>query len=866
MIRVRSSFYMPGGDSDQSGLHRGASFRFRALVLAAAVLLIAVGYLAIALAADRPETIQGVWEGRYVCGQGPAGLTLTISGDDVKQITARLHFYALPENPGVPSGEYELNGSFDPVLGRLDLKPTKWVDRPDSYNMVALQGTLEEDRQSVKGAIDAAGCGPFVLARAGEGAVQAEPAQTQPRATKSLPSNQDQSELDTLNQQVIQLYQAGKYDQAVPIAESALALAERLHGLDDPTVVSNLKTLALLLENAKRFDEAEPLRRRALAIDEKNRGLDDSTVASDRINLELLLQNRDLQRRQHVVTDPVLIALTGQLANVLERAVPLAFVVSLLLLWIYLRAVKRSMRHRACADTLEPPSAIAETTPASTAPALPLQIVTAGETEGRGPTAPKIESHTLAGPWRTAAVYTVAGLAYAVTLTTLYLGAGGLDFLPLRFLFFALTYAWPVVLTVGLVAAISWRGWLAATGVYFLLLAAVTGVAIARSDTFTWDQAIQGWRLINVPGTVLVLAFLVRPIRAVAPMVLVFMIAAVGGLTVWQNVLGPAGGPRSRQVIELFVSLGLGGVEAAYAIQLGGAVILGLIGWVLLRGLGSLYRVRLISDQSILIDSTWLLFALTRAIDFAFFSLSLFLAPFAAFAVYKIVALVGFALLREKPAGAAPDPKLLLLRVFSLGRRSAQLFNAFGKLWRYAGSIRLIAGPDLATTTVEPHEFLDFLSGKLARRFISGPETLSQRLAETEPHRDFDGRYRVSDFFCHDDTWKMVLGCLARESDAVLMDLRGFSPSNKGCLFEINELLNVVPFNRVVFVVDGTTDIAFLREMFAQGWAALRADSPNRELAEPRVLLFRFTGTGDGSVPSLVRAVAGATKGRSTHG
>jgi hypothetical protein len=87
--------------------------------------------------------------------------------------------------------------------------------------------------------------------------------------------------------------------------------------------------------------------------------------------------------------------------------------------------------------------------------------------------------------------------------------------------------------------------------------------------------------------------------------------------------------------------------------------------------------------------------------------------------------------------------------------------DAFAKEWRYAGSIRLIAGPDLATSTVEPHEFLDFLSGKLARPFIPGSVMLDQRLAESEPRRDFDLRYRVSDFFCRDDTWKMVLARLA---------------------------------------------------------------------------------------------------------
>jgi hypothetical protein len=110
----------------------------------------------------------------------------------------------------------------------------------------------------------------------------------------------------------------------------------------------------------------------------------------------------------------------------------------------------------------------------------------------------------------------------------------------------------------------------------------------------------------------------------------------------------------------------------------------------------------------------------------------------------------------------------------------------------------------------------------------------------------------------------VVLKRLARDSDAVLMDLRGFLPDNQGCVFEINELLNVMPLDRVVFVVDATTDLAFLRETFAAGWAALAADSPNRDLAEPRVLLFEFAGGS--SVPGLMRAVGEAAEGRQRGG
>ncbi|HXG79847.1 MAG TPA: hypothetical protein VNJ31_10990, partial [Methyloceanibacter sp.] len=294
------------------------------------------------------------------------------------------------------------------------------------------------------------------------------------------------------------------------------------------------------------------------------------------------------------------------------------------------------------------------------------------------------------------------------------------------------------------------------------------------------------------------------------------------------------------------------------ALQLFGAALLAALGWLFLRGLGSLYRRRLISDQSVIVDSLWFLFTMTSAVDFAFFGLSWFLAPFACFAVYKVVASLGFRLLNQRSRNASL-PSLLLLRVFSLGRRSARLFGNFGKLWRHEGGIRLIAGPDLATSTIEPHEFLDFLSGKLDRRFISGPETLKQRFAEEEPYPDFDGRTRVADFFCHDDAWRMVLKRLARESDAVLMDLRGFTAQSRGCVFEIEELLNVVPLDRVVLVVDETTDLAFLRETLERGWACLTEESPNRAKSNPCIRLFRFNGKGKEGVYGLVAAVRNAS-------
>lgn len=203
-------------------------------------------------------------------------------------------------------------------------------------------------------------------------------------------------------------------------------------------------------------------------------------------------------------------------------------------------------------------------------------------------------------------------------------------------------------------------------------------------------------------------------------------------------------------------------------------------------------------------------------------------------------------------------PMLLLLRVFALGKRSEQLFAALTTYWRYGGGIRFIAGPDLLTTTVEPHEFLDFVSGKLARRFIDGRETFNLRLSEEDHIPDHDSRFRVNDFFCHDSTWQMVLSGLVNSSQVVLMDLRGFSQKNDGCVFEINELVKVAPLDRAVFVIDETTDERFLQQIVQQAWEQMPVNSPNREFPLERFRPFRFEGTQRNEFRQLLQALCHA--------
>ena len=77
-----------------------------------------------------------------------------------------------------------------------------------------------------------------------------------------------------LKRRVEQLRKAGKHDVAISTAKRSLALAERLHGREHPTVATALTTLGGLYVLLHRYSDAEQAYKRALAIREKSLGTD----------------------------------------------------------------------------------------------------------------------------------------------------------------------------------------------------------------------------------------------------------------------------------------------------------------------------------------------------------------------------------------------------------------------------------------------------------------------------------------------------------------------------------------------------------------------------------------------------------------
>ena len=90
-----------------------------------------------------------------------------------------------------------------------------------------------------------------------------------------------------------------------------------------------------------------------------------------------------------------------------------------------------------------------------------------------------------------------------------------------------------------------------------------------------------------------------------------------------------------------------------------------------------------------------------------------------------------------------------------------------------------------------------------------------RRLAAMDVEPDRDGRYRINEFCCRDDTWQATVVALIARADAIVMDLRGFGAARRGAEFELEQLATRAAPERVVLVVDASTDRALVAKAIA---------------------------------------------------
>jgi hypothetical protein len=160
--------------------------------------------------------------------------------------------------------------------------------------------------------------------------------------------------------------------------------------------------------------------------------------------------------------------------------------------------------------------------------------------------------------------------------------------------------------------------------------------------------------------------------------------------------------------------------------------------------------------------------------------------------------------------------RLLMLRVFSKDRKAERLLDAIQSRWQLAGPVLEIAGPDLAKLNLDLNEFIHLVTFKLHDLFQPGEAPVEVLAASLDLALDREGRFRVNEVFCFDTSWRGVVEQLMGLSDAVLLDLRGFTEQRKGTAHEVHLLAALGLLPRVVALGDTATDWSYFEHCVAE--------------------------------------------------
>ena len=97
----------------------------------------------------------------------------------------------------------------------------------------------------------------------------------------------DLTRMKVFQEQVMVFYNQGRYAEAVPFAQQALAISEKINGPEHPATATGLNNLGSLYESMGDYAKAEPLLKRSLAISEKVLGPEHPDAAISLLSLGL---------------------------------------------------------------------------------------------------------------------------------------------------------------------------------------------------------------------------------------------------------------------------------------------------------------------------------------------------------------------------------------------------------------------------------------------------------------------------------------------------------------------------------------------------------------------------------------------------
>jgi hypothetical protein len=185
----------------------------------------------------------------------------------------------------------------------------------------------------------------------------------------------------------------------------------------------------------------------------------------------------------------------------------------------------------------------------------------------------------------------------------------------------------------------------------------------------------------------------------------------------------------------------------------------------------------------------------------------------------------------------ATGPRVLYLRSFDGGVQNATLLARIETWLSGIANVDLIAGPDVASALAEPVELLDFIAGKGARKYVTDLAAFEATRANLPDQVYADGSHPIRHYFCRNAVWFDAFRILARDCDAVVMDVRGLKGDPmRGVARELVEVVHRVPVRHIVLLVSNEPRSG-LQALLTLAWSSLPVDSPNRDEQNPELCI-----------------------------
>lgn len=221
-----------------------------------------------------------------------------------------------------------------------------------------------------------------------------------------------------------------------------------------------------------------------------------------------------------------------------------------------------------------------------------------------------------------------------------------------------------------------------------------------------------------------------------------------------------------------------------------------------------------------------------------------------AFLCYVAVLHISLRRIRVQRIGQ-PGKRLLLLRVFGNAEKRERLLDLLDDTWRRIGRVDLITGLDLAMRGLASITLEAFLLRRLDGEFLKTRDEVDLRLENLRCQIEGDLRFPVNSVNCYANAWQHAVTRLASSSDAVLLDLRGFTRTNEGCVFELTYLVRHIALRHCIVLVDHTTDMSSLQDVAQAAWAGLPHDSPNAHEPKPEIQTLKLEKLSEAATSAL---------------